>query len=168
MFLLWLRQLPWCGDLTPALKCPHLLRAGPVLLTLLFFSPSPFILLSFVCSIYSFPLVRSSCPLSAGVLHALLCLKLYSWCICGERHTPCPPTPLPFLYLPIIWLDCSFLWYWAAWAACIFQRLILCQLLHLQIFSPILRVALWILNMLLPPSGRHFHHPFPYLLSIQV
>ena len=29
-------------------------------------------------SIYSFPLVRYSCWLSAGVLHALLCLKVYS------------------------------------------------------------------------------------------
>ena len=29
-------------------------------------------------SIYPFPLVRHSSPLSAGVLHALLCLKVYS------------------------------------------------------------------------------------------
>ena len=34
--------------------------------------------------IYSFPLVRYSCPLSAGVLKALLCLKVYSWCIHGD------------------------------------------------------------------------------------
>ena len=46
-------------------------------------------------SVCSFPLVRSSCPLSAGVLHALLCLKVYSWCIRGERCTPRPPTPPP-------------------------------------------------------------------------
>ena len=44
-------------------------------------------------SICSFPLVRYSCPLSAGVLPALLCLKVCSWCIRGERGTPCPPTP---------------------------------------------------------------------------
>ena len=43
-------------------------------------------------SAYSFPLVRSSRLLSAGVLHALLCLKVYSWCIHRERFTPCPPT----------------------------------------------------------------------------
>ena len=45
--------------------------------------------------IYSIPLVRYSCPLSAGVLHAILCLKVYSWYICGERCTPHPPPPSP-------------------------------------------------------------------------
>ena len=52
-------------------------RAGPILLTLLFF---PLVALSYqvLCgSIYSFPLFRYSCLLSAGVLHALLCLKVY-------------------------------------------------------------------------------------------
>ena len=39
--------------------------------------------------------VRYSCPLSAGVLHVLLCLKVYSWCVCGKRCTPYPLTPLP-------------------------------------------------------------------------
>ena len=42
---------------------------------------------------------------------------------------------------PIFWLSCfSYFWYWATWAVCIFWRLSLCWLLHLQIFSPILRV----------------------------
>ena len=79
----------------PLLQFPHPQRAGPVLLTLLFFPlvPSSYGVLR--DSIYSFPLVRYFSPLSAGGLHALLCLKVYSWCICGERCTPHPPTPLP-------------------------------------------------------------------------
>ena len=53
-------------------------------------------------SIYSFLLIRYSCLLSAGVLHALLCLKVYSWCIHEVRCTPCPPTPPT---------SCSLNWY---------------------------------------------------------
>ena len=34
-----------------------------------------------------------------------------------------------------------FFWYWAAWASCILWRLILCQLLHLLLFYPILKTA---------------------------
>ena len=52
-------------------------------------------------SIYSFLLVRYSCPLSAGVRLALLCLMVYSWCISGERCTQRPPTPPP---------SCSLYW----------------------------------------------------------
>ena len=71
----------------PLLQFPHPLRAGPVLLTLLFLPlvPSSYGVLH--GSIYSFPLVRYSCPLSAGILHALLCLKVYSWCSHAERCT---------------------------------------------------------------------------------
>ena len=94
LFLLWLRQLPWCGDQSPA-SVPALPRAGPVLLTLLFslLVPSSYWILP--GSVYSVPLVTYSCPLSAGVLHEVLCLKVYSWCILAERCTPCPPTPPP-------------------------------------------------------------------------
>ena len=63
----------------PLLQFLHPPKAGPVLLILLFscLVPSPYQVL---CgSIYSFPLVRYSCPLSPGVLHALLCLKVYSY-----------------------------------------------------------------------------------------
>ena len=42
--------------------------------------------------------------------------------------------------LPIFGLGCLFFWYWAAWVACMFWRFIFCQLLCLQIFSPILWV----------------------------
>ena len=54
----------------PLLQFPQLPRAGPVLLTLLFppLVPSSYRVLH--GSIYSFPLVRYSCLLSAGVLHA--------------------------------------------------------------------------------------------------
>ena len=59
------------------------------------FPPSSFILPSFAWVYIFFPLVRYSCPVSAGIVHALLCLKVYSWCIHGERCTPRPPTPPP-------------------------------------------------------------------------
>ena len=84
----------------PPLQFPHSLRAGPVLLALLFFSPSSLVLQVLCGSIYSFPLVRYSCPLSAGVLHAFLCLKVYSGCIHGERSSPYLSTPLPSCSLP--------------------------------------------------------------------
>ena len=75
----------------PLLQFPHLQRTGPVLLTLLVQS-SYRVLLG---SIYSFPLVRYFLRSQLVVLHALLCLKVYSWCIHGERGMPHPCTPLP-------------------------------------------------------------------------
>ena len=79
----------------PLLQFPHPPRAGPVLLTLLLSPLVPLCYRVLHGSIHSFPLVRYSCLLSAGVLHAFLCLKVYSWCIHRERCTPRPPTPLP-------------------------------------------------------------------------
>ena len=67
---------------------PHLPRAGPVLLTLLLYPLLPSSCRALCGSIYSFPLVRFSYLLAAGVLHALLGLKVYSRCIWGERGTP--------------------------------------------------------------------------------
>jgi len=40
--------------------------------------------------------------------------------------------------MPIFWLGCLFFWCWAAWAAYIFWRVILCQLFHSQLLSLIL------------------------------
>ena len=98
-FLLWLRQLPQCGDRTPAsVPPPTKGRSSPTN------TPSSFILVPlsyrvFCGSIFSFPLTRYSCPLSAGIcMH--LCLKVHSWCIHGERCTPDPPTPPPSCSLP--------------------------------------------------------------------
>ena len=62
----------------PLLQFPYLLGAGPVLLTLLFFPIVPLSYQVLHGSMYSFPLVRYACPLSAGVPHALLGLKVYS------------------------------------------------------------------------------------------
>ena len=42
---------------------------------------------------------------------------------------------------PIFWLGCLFFWNWVAGAAYIFLRLILCQLLCLLLFSPILKAV---------------------------
>ena len=42
---------------------------------------------------------------------------------------------------PTFWLGCLFFWYWLVWAACIFWKLILCQLFHSLLFSLILRAV---------------------------
>ena len=44
-------------------------------------------------------------------------------------------------HFPTFWLGCLFFWYWVVWPACIFWKLILCQLFHLLLFSPILIVV---------------------------
>ena len=44
-----------------------------------------------------------------------------------------------FLIGPFVFLA---FWHWVVWAACIFWKLILCQLFHLLLLSPILRVVI--------------------------
>ena len=46
-----------------------------------------------------------------------------------------------FRSFPTFWLGCWFFWYWDVWAACMSWKLMLCQLFHLLLFSPILRVV---------------------------
>ena len=82
------------------LQCPHLPKEFSVLLTLPFSRLVPSFFRVLRGSIYSFPVVRYSCPLSAGILQTLLCLKVYSWCIYGERCSPHLSTPLPSCSLP--------------------------------------------------------------------
>ena len=66
MFLLWLRQLPWCGHQTPAsVPPPAEGRSSPTNTPV--FSPVPSSYRVLCSSIYSFLLVRDSCLLSAGV-----------------------------------------------------------------------------------------------------
>ena len=78
-----------CRDvgIGPLLQFPHPPRAGPVLLTFPFFPLVPSSHRVLCGSTYSFLLGRHACPLSAGVLHALLCLKVHSWCIRGEMYS---------------------------------------------------------------------------------
>ena len=67
----------------------------------------------------------------SDVEHLFMCLVAISMSLdkCLFR------SPAPFLW------GCLFFWYWAAWAACIFCRFLLCQLFHLLLFSPILRAV---------------------------
>ena len=119
----------------PLLQLPHPPRAGPVLLTLLFFPLVPSSYWVLHGSIYSFALVRSSCLPSAGVLYAPLCLKVYSWYICGERYTPRPPTPLPSGSPPAFFSLKKYLFAWlyqllvAAW------RIFKSHMLYIAFFS---------------------------------
>ena len=45
-------------------------------------------------------------------------------------------------FLPNFWLSFLFLWYSAPWGACIFWRLIICQLLYFQ-FRSVMWYTLW-------------------------
>ena len=93
MFLLWLRQLSQCGDWTPAsVLLPDEGRSSPTNTSA--FPPGSFILPSFVV-IYILFLWSGTPVLSQLVFCMHFCLKVYSWCIRGERCTPHPPTPLP-------------------------------------------------------------------------
>ena len=76
------KQCPKCGGLTPAsVPSPSKYRSSPAYSPLSHFLLSP---CQVLCgSILSFPGIRDSCMLSAGVLKDLLNLKMYSWNICG-------------------------------------------------------------------------------------
>ena len=130
----------WGSD--PCFSSPTLQGGVPVLLTLLFFSLVPLSYRVLCGSIYLFPLVRYSCLLSAGVLYALLCLKVYSWCICGERCTPCPPTPLP---------SCSPCFYFL-----IDPQPLTCERLHVVIQVSIVSCKFGIAPLMSLPTWQHF------------
>ena len=95
-----------CGDQTPA-SVPLPAEAGPVLLTLLFFPLVPSSYRVLRGSIDSFPLVRSSCPLSAGVLHALLSegvSLMYLW----REMYPTSTSSTAILFPIFTFVSCAF------------------------------------------------------------
>ena len=74
----------------------------------------------------------------------LICISLIisnvEYLLCAFWPSVCLLWKNVYSDLPLIfWLGLCF-WYLAAWCVCIFWRLIPCRLLHLQIFSPNLRV----------------------------
>ena len=88
-----------------------------------------FLTVAILTSVRSHLIVALTCiSLMICVVHLFMCL----WATC-----------ISFLEIggsSAHFLIGLFFWYWAAWAACIFWILILCQLFHLLLFSPILRV----------------------------
>ena len=68
----------------------------------------------------------------SDVEHLFMCLLA----ICMSSLEKCL-----FSSLAHFWLDHLFVWYWGKWASYIFLRLILCLLLHLLLFSPILKAV---------------------------
>ena len=68
----------------------------------------------------------------SNVEHLFMCLLA----ICMSSSEKCL-----FKSFPHFLIGCLFFWHWVVWAACIFWKLILCQLFHLLLFSPIPRVV---------------------------
>ena len=68
----------------------------------------------------------------SNIEHLFMCLLA----ICVSSLEKCL-----FRSLACFLLSCLFFWYWVVWAACIFWKLVLCQLFHLLLFSPIPRVV---------------------------
>ena len=94
VFLLWLRQLPWCGDRTPAsVPQPAEGRSSPTNTPA--FPPSSFILPSFAWFYIFFSTGQVALFALSWCSACVLCLMVHSWCIREERCTPRPPTPLP-------------------------------------------------------------------------
>ena len=92
--------------------------------------------------------------LSAGVLHALLYLKMYSWCIRGDRRTPhlttLPPSSSPIMFLFILFLG-SF--------CCLCFVFLLTEECHINIYSDY-EIALSRIKVVRYKFKRHWEEIF--------
>ena len=92
----------WGPDL--CFSSPTCRRSGPTNTTVFPLVPSSYWVLRE--SIHPFLPVRYSCPLSAGVPHTLLCLKVYSWREMYSTYT-CSST---ILFSACIFSNYTFVW----------------------------------------------------------
>ena len=151
MFLLWLRQLPQCEDRTPASVLPHAkCRSSPANTPVFPLVPSSYQVLGGF--IYSFPLVGYSSLPSAGVLRALMYLKVYSWCVRRERGTHHPPTPPQSCSLPLLCFTFAFsddIGCEASFHMLIYHLYVFFYEVSIHVFSPFFKLTLQYRNGIL-------------------
>ena len=141
MFLLWLRQLPCHGDRTPV-SVPPPTEGRPSPTNTPVFPPGSFVLPSFSWFYIFFSTGQvllpalNWCSTCTSVSESVF--LMYPW---REMYSMSTYSSTIFFSVSAHFLIGLFFWYWVAWTACVFWRLVLCQLFHLLLFSPILRAV---------------------------